>query len=163
MKKFLFVLAAMFCVASASAQTKVSGMIENSKWAVGLRAGGGFEAVAEGFYAKDRQIEARLGYDLVSGFGLTALHVWNPCEWDWTPKVCGWFLDAGVGAFVSTPSFSDVYVGIAGTVKFGVRFKKVPVRLYVDYTPKFGLYAGGGTTGFYGGYSNAAISATYCF
>ena len=163
MKKIFLVLVAMFCVATVSAQTKVSQMIDNSKWAVGLRVGGGAEVVAEGFYAKDRQIEGRLGYDWASGLGLTALHVWNPCDWNWTPKVCWWFLDAGVGAFVGTPTFRDVAVGVAGTVKFGVRFKKVPIRLTIDYTPKFGLYAGYGTAGFYGGFFNGGLSATYCF
>jgi hypothetical protein len=71
-------------------------------------------------------------------------------------------LDAGVGAYVGT-HFNDVAVGVAGTVKFGVRFKKVPIRLSVDYTPKFGLYATRGHADFYGGWANGGISATYCF
>lgn len=162
MKKILLVMVALFCVATVSAQTKVSDMIDNSKWAIGLRVGGGAEVVAEGFYAKDRQIEGRLGWDWFSGFGLTALHVWNPWDWDWTPKVCWWFFDAGVGAYVGT-HFHDVSAGIAGVARFGVRFKKVPIRLSVDYTPKFGIYAGNHHVGFYGGWFNGAISATYLF
>ena len=162
MKKILLVVAAMFCVATVSAQSKVSNFVEDAKWAIGLRAGGGVEVMAEGYYAKDRQVDVRLGWDWASGFGLTAIHAWNLKDWDWTPKVCWWFVDAGVGAYVGT-HFNDITAGVAGSVKFGARFKKVPIRVAVDYTPKLGIRAGQGWTGFYGGFFNGGISASYFF
>ena len=162
MKKILLVVVALFCVATVSAQSKVADIVNNSKWSLGVRVGGGAEFMAEGYYAKDRQIDARLGWDWFSGFGLTAIHAWNIKDWDWTPKTCWWFFDAGVGAYVGT-HFHDISAGVAGCAKFGVRFKKVPLRVAIDYTPKFGVFAGNGWTGFYGGFFKGGLSASYLF
>ena len=54
MKKTLLVLAALFCVATVSAQ--------KTKWAAGLRATYGIQAVGEYFYSSDKYAEARLGH-----------------------------------------------------------------------------------------------------
>ena len=167
MKKIILIIAAVFCMASvASAQSKVKdafGIDQNSRCALGLRFGSGAQVVGEYFYAKDVYIDARLGYDWGQGFGLTALHMWNPKDWTWTPDLGWWFVDAGAGAFVGLPGYGVTF-GIAGSAKFGILFKNVPIRLAVDVTPRLGLYAGQGHVGFYRtGIFNGGISATYCF
>ena len=217
MKKIFLVLAAMFCVATVSAQNKVVDTITSQKWSVGLRVGSGLQAQAECFYGDKTYFEARFGMAWVSGVtaDLTVLHNWNCCNWNWTPNTGTWFLDAGVGLNIgggaknaanvygpSTYSVADeywgwtwgnnIYYGVAGQVKFGIKFKKVPIRLAIDYTPVLGMHhvypnakgkkeirdankewqAAGldgkfkakHNTSFYGGgLGNVAVSATWCF
>lgn len=194
MKKIFLVLAAALCVATVSAQNKFEQGVDKlvktaaaQKWSVGLRVGAGAQVDAECFYAADKYLEGRLGFGfLTGGADFTALHNWNCCNWDWTPSVCKWYLDAGVGLNVggSSKHFS---CGVAGQVKFGVKFNKVPIRLALDVTPSVGpwLVYGQSTTvegvdaegntysetvktpakwGFYStGLLNFALSATYCF
>lgn len=202
MKKILLVMAAMLCVATVSAQ---------SKWAAGLRIGSGLQAQGEYTYADNRYVEARFGMGWFGGISadFTALHNWNVCNWDWTPSVGSWYLDAGCGfnigggaktivhvylgdEYWGWANGTNMYVGVAGQVKFGIKFKKVPIRLSIDYTPVLGistnypnaqgkkeikecndLWKAAGlpgefkakkNTGFYGaGLGNFGISATYCF
>lgn len=184
MKKILLVMAAMLCVATVSAQ---------SKWAAGLRIGSGLQAQGEYTYADNRYVEARFGMGWLSGVtaDFTALHNWNVCNWDWTPSVGKWYLDAGCGLNIGGRK-QFMYGGVAGQVKFGIKFKKVPIRLSIDYTPVLGVYGtwpskeekeaikalnapaeafgepgtlkAKGTADFYGkGFANFGISATYCF
>ena len=202
MKKILLVMAAMLCVATVSAQ---------HKWAAGLRVGSGLQAQGEYVYSDNCYVEARFGMGWLSGVtaDFTALHNWNVCNWDWTPSVGKWYLDAGCGlnigggaktlvnVYLDDNYFgwtygSNVYVGVAGQVKFGIQFKKVPIRLSVDYTPVLGICANypnakgkkeikdandawqavglkgefkaKKNTGFYGaGLGNFGVSATWCF
>ncbi len=165
MKKIFLVLAAALCVATVSAQ---------QKWSIGARVGSGFQADAEWFYSGDKYVEGRFGMGWLSGAltaDFTALHNWNCCNWDWTPSVGKWYLDAGAGVNVGGRPFygvSYVYLGVAGQVKFGIKFNKVPIRLALDYTPVLGVelasYQGYSAAGFYGrGLANLALSATYCF
>ena len=190
MKKIFLVLAAVaLCVSTVSAQSKfqqATQAVASQKWSVGLRATYGVQAVAECFYAADKYVEGRLGLGLGFGNGLgadfTILHNWNCGTWDWTPKAGKWFLDAGVGANVGG-NLGWVYAGIAGDVKFGIQFNKVPIRLAIDYTPVIGTHLKYGynetitndagepevirhssTLGFHDkGFYNLAISATWCF
>lgn len=192
MKKIFLVLAAVaLCVSTVSAQSKfqqATQTVAAQKWSVGLRATYGVQAVAECFYAGDKYFEGRLGLGLGNGVGadFTVLHNWNCCNWDWTPKAGKWFLDAGVGANVGGNG-GWVYAGVAGDVKFGIKFNKVPIRLAIDYTPVIGVHLvyGHNTTstitdeagvttevtvhnpsklGFHDkGFYNFALSATYCF
>ena len=167
MKKILFVMVAVLCLAAtASAQNKVKsafGIDSDARCAVGLRLGSGASVVGEYFYAKDVYIDARIGYDWGQGFGLTALHMWNPKDWNWTPKTGWWFVDAGAGAFVGA-GHGHVNFGVAGSAKFGILFKKVPIRLAVDVTPRLGLVAYNGGISFYRtGLFNGGLTATYCF
>lgn len=130
MKKFFLVLVAVLCVASVSAQ--------KTKWAAGLRATYGVQAVGEYFYSSDKYAEARLGIFGGACADFTALHNWNCCNWDWTPSVGKWYLDAGVGLNLGGAK-QVVFGGVAGQVKFGIKFNKVPIRLSVDYTPVVGV------------------------
>ena len=165
MKKFFLVLVAVLCVASVSAQ--------KTKWAAGLRATYGVQAVGEYFYSSDKYAEARLGLFGGACADFTALHQWNCCNWDWTPSVGKWYLDAGVGVNLGGAAHY-VWGGVAGDVKFGIKFNKVPIRLSVDYTPVIGI------AGWYGkdvmgdsevrkayfytpGFYNFALSATWHF
>ena len=153
MKKIFLVLTAMFCVATVSAQ--------KTKWAAGLRATYGVQAVAEYFYSADKYVEGRLGIFGGACADFTAIHQWNCCNWDWTPSVGKWYLDAGVGANLGGAAHS-FWAGVAGDVKFGIKFNKVPIRLSVDYTPVIGYNFAAGhfhTPGFY----NVALSATWHF
>ena len=192
MKKFFLVLAAVaLCVSTVSAQSKLeqaAKVAASSKWSVGLRATYGVQAVAECFYSADKYVEGRLGLGLGYGLGadFTFLHNWNCCNWNWTPNAGNWFLDAGVGANVGG-NLGCVYAGVAGDVKFGIQFKKVPIRLAIEYTPVIGAHIVYGKTttstvtddagvttevnvhtpgsfGFHDkGFFNLALSATYCF
>lgn len=166
MKKFILVMVAALCVVSASAQSKVKdafGIDQNSRCALGLRVGSGTYAVGEYFYGKDVYLDGRIGWEWGSGFNFTALHMWNPKEWNWTPNLGWWFVDAGAGAFVGA-GYHQVNFGVAGSAKFGILFKKVPIRLAVDVTPKIGLYAYNGSVHFWGtGIFNGGLTATYCF
>ena len=201
MKKIFLVLAAALCVATVSAQSKFESQVKQAaqtiasqKWSVGLRLGSGAQVDAECFYAGDKYVEARLGLGWIGGFGAdcSVLHNWNCCNWDWTPQAGKWFLDAGVGATIGGAKHV-MWVGVAGQVKFGIKFNKVPIRLAVDVTPGFGPVFGlpyretvetpeldasgvptgntvkttvkyGGSAGFYAnGILNLGLSATYCF
>ena len=196
MKKiFLVLAAAILCVSTASAQKDFKSTVKqaaetaaSAKWSAGLRVNGGVQAMAECFYAGDKYVEGRLGLSIFNGLGVdfTAIHNWNCCNWDWTPKAGAWFLDAGVGANVGGNG-GCVYAGVAGGVKFGIKFNKVPIRLALDYTPVIGVHASYPSTttsvetdengvetevkttvpGKLGihtpGFWNFALSATYCF
>lgn len=170
MKKFLLVMMALFCVATVSAQNKVIDTITSQKWSVGLRATYGIQAVAECFYAGDKYFEGRLGLFGGLAADLTVLHNWNLYNWNWTPKVGKWYLDAGCGASLGGWA-GYMYGGVTGDVKFGIKFKEVPIRLAVDYTPiiaiggAYGKYKGdSGNVGLYTpGFANFALSATWCF
>ena len=172
MKKIFLVLVAMLCVATVSAQEsklkQAAQTVASQKWSVGLRAAYGVQVVSECFYAGDKYFEGRLGIFGGANADFTVLHNWNCCNWDWTPKVGKWFLDAGVGVNLGGAAHY-MYGGVAGDVKFGIKFDKVPIRLAVDYTPVIGW---GGTYGFgeynaHGfyapGFYNFALSATWCF
>ena len=165
MKKIFLVLVAVLCVASVSAQ--------KTNWAAGLRATYGVQAVGEYFYSSDKYAEARLGLFGGACADFTALHQWNCCNWDWTPSVGKWYLDAGVGLNLGGAAHY-VWGGVAGDVKFGIKFNKVPIRLSIDYTPVIGI------AGWYGyhdlgdsevrkvhlhtpGFYNFALSATWHF
>ena len=140
MKKLLLVMMAALCVATVSAKGGVKDFVNNSKWSAGLRVGSGLQADAECFYGKKTYIEARFGMAWLGGVtaDFTALHNWNCCNWNWTPEVGSWFLDAGVGANIGGAK-CFAYGGVAGMVKFGIKFKKAPVRLSIDYTPVIGI------------------------
>jgi hypothetical protein len=176
MKKIFLVLAAALCVATVSAQSKFESSVKQAaktvasqKWSVGLRATYGVQVVSECFYAGDKYFEGRLGIFGGACADFTVLHNWNCCNWDWTPAVGKWYLDAGVGAHIGGAAHV-VTAGVVGDVKFGIKFNKVPIRLAVDYSPVIGIYGlypakyfghavGFNTSGFY----NFALSATWCF
>ncbi len=174
MKKILLAVVALMCVATVSAQNKFESSVKQAaqtvaaqKWSVGLRATYGVQAVAECFYAGDKYVEGRLGLGLGYGAGadFTAIHNWNCCNWDWTPNAGKWFLDAGVGANLGGGAH-NLYVGVVGDVKFGIKFNKVPIRLAIDYSPSIGWnfnYHGAKDNFHTPGFYNGAISATYCF
>lgn len=170
MKKVLLIMAAMLCVATVSAKKSVVDVAKSSDWSVGLRATYGIQAVAECFYSGDKYFEGRLGLFGGLAADLTVLHNWNLYNWNWTPKVGKWYLDAGCGASLGG-SAGYMYGGVTGDVKFGIKFKKVPIRLAVDYTPiiaiggAYGKYKGdSGNVGLYTpGFANFALSATWCF
>ena len=219
MKRILLVLVVVLCAASVSAQSKFESTVKaiaDQKWSVGLRVGSGLRADAECFYGEKTYVEGRFGMAWLGGLGadFTALHNWNCCNWDWTPSVGNWFLDAGVGfnigggaktwarvvysgeydlgeGIVGGTYGTTIYGGVAGQVKFGIKFNEVPIRLAIDWTPVFGVSGAYATAKgkkeikaandelkaanidgrfkvkdahFYSmGLANIAISATYCF
>ena len=179
MKKILLVIAAvMLCASSVSAKSKFVDAIASQKWSLGLRVGGGLQADAECFYGKNTYVEGRLGMSYIGYLSadFQAFHNWNCCNWNWTPSVGKWYLDAGVGINLGGRAHW-AYGGVAGQVKFGLKFKKVPIRLAVDYSPVLGVcgwYYGKNVdlgdsepirgAGFYtNGFANFGVSATYCF
>ena len=167
MKKILLVMMAVLCVASVSAQGKFKDAVNtvtSQKWSVGLRATYGVQVAAECFYSDKAYLEGRLGIFNGATADFTVLHNWNCCNWDWTPSVGKWYLDAGVGGNIGGNAHC-CYGGIVGQAKFGIKFNKVPIRLAIDYSPAInivGVYGGKAalyTAGFY----NGGLSATWCF
>ena len=129
MKKLFLVVTAMLCIATASAQ---------DKWSVGLRLGTGAQVEGEYFYSDKAYLEGLLGFSFVGGnVDFSVIHNWNCFEWDWTPSAGHWCLDAGVGGRIGG-SGDCCFFGVAGQAKFGIEFKKVPIRLAFDVTPSFG-------------------------
>ena len=166
MKKFFLTMVAVLCVATAaSAQSGIKqafGIDSNARCAAGIHIGTGAQIMGEYFYGKDVYIDARLGYDWTQGFGVTALHMWNPKDWNWTPNLGWWFVDAGAGAYVGVNH--GVSFGVAASAKFGILFKNVPIRLAVDITPRLGFYSYGGYFGFdRTSIFNGGLQVTYCF
>lgn len=188
MKKILLVIAAIFCVATVSAQ----------KWAVGGRVGSGLQAVGEYHFSDKNYVEVRLGMGWLSNhddfshwrdngsyyndpninFELTGLYNWKALEFDWTPGAGKWFLDAGVGAGFAIRKYYT-YVGVAGQAKFGFQLNSIPLKIAIDWTPIFGpeiCYGGPSANNhwvFHRNYKRAAfsgytlanfgVSAVYCF
>ena len=156
MKKFLLIIAAAFCVASASAQG----------WGLGARVNAGVQLQGEYQLTSENYLEGRLGINFVNGLNLdlTVIHQWNVCNWDWTPNAGKWFLDLGAGAqgALFLQEKGGVYAGVVGDAKVGIKFNKVPIKLAVDYTPGLGLLMvdGGGLTG---SFFNFGLSCVYCF
>ncbi|MBQ5635829.1 MAG: hypothetical protein IIV10_05910 [Alistipes sp.] len=171
MKRFLLIVAALFCVTTVSAQSKVkeaANYVASQKWSVGLRVAYGVQVEAECFYSDKAYVEGRIG--ILNGpiADFAVLHNWNCCTWDWTPKAGQWFLDLGVGANLGGAAHF-CYGGVVGQCKFGIKFNKVPIRLAIDYSPaiNIGGWYGKGVDNVCGLYIpnlyNTAISATYCF
>jgi hypothetical protein len=99
MKKIILVMVAALCVVSASAQSKVKdgfGIDQDARCSLGLRVGSGTYVVGEYFYGKDVYIDGRVGWEWGSGFNLTALHMWNPKDWNWTPKLGLYAYNGGI-------------------------------------------------------------------
>ena len=167
MKKIIMILVAVLCVAgTASAKggavKQAFGIDQDARCSAGLRLGSGAQAVAEYFYAKDVYLEGRIGWEWANGFNFTALHMWNPKDWNWTPNLGWWFVDAGAGAYVGVNY--GVSFGVAASAKFGILFKNVPIRLAVDITPRLGFYSYGGYFGFdRTSIFNGGLQVTYCF
>lgn len=165
MKKFFLAMVAMLCVATASAQ---------DKWSVGLRLGSGAQVESEFFYSDKAYLEGLLGLSLFDNLlDFSLIHNWNCCQWNWTPNAGDWFLDAGVGGRVGGNG-DCCFFGVAGQVKFGIEFNRVPIRLALDVTPSFGPVITYGKTvegvkvkshtGFYNdGILSFGLSATWRF
>lgn len=172
MKKILLSLAVVLCAASVSAQSWVSEATTASKWAAGLRVGPGVQAQAEYSLNDTNYLEARFGMGLCTPYtnamaDFELLYNWRLAEWDWTPNAGTWFLDAGCGVVVGGRE-NYAYFGVAGQGKFGIKFKAVPIRLAVDWTPFVGpdiFYWKGYTHADFNawGFANCGLSAVYCF
>ena len=172
MKKLIITLCVAMCAASASAQTFASAVTSSDNWAVGLRIGSGFQAKAEYVLPSQNYIEGRFGMSwlnrgatLMADF--TALYNWHLLDMDWTPSTGNWFVDAGCGVVVGGREHY-AYVGAAGSVKFGIKFNNVPLKLAVDWTPFIGpeiAYNKGYTASRFNeyGFANFGISCVYCF
>lgn len=160
MKKFLLLAVVAMFATTAFAQD----------WKVGGRLGSGFQAVAQYGYEHGRYIEGRFGAGWLDGgvsADFTALHNWNICTMDWTPRGGDWFFDAGVGVNVGGVG-GYAYVGLAGMARLGFTFNSAPVSLSIDYTPVIGPaigYGGGhSVAAFRGvGFANFGLTCTYNF
>jgi hypothetical protein len=161
MKKLSVFLVIMFtAVTFANAQN----------WGIGARAGSGLQVVGQKYFQNKNYLEARLGMNLFYGDGfavdLSAMHVWNVANMNWTPKG-KWFFDLGAGANTVLANHF-FYVGVQGTAKLGYEFDNIPLRLSCDFSPSFGpgisSVAGHSETSFYSnGISNFGVSCVYLF
>ncbi len=153
MKKMLFTL--VLCLATIGAANA-------QKNAVGIRIGDGGELL----YQRDLRTNTYLQFTLAvphwDGFTVTGLHNWRCCEWNWTPSVCDWHLDAGAGAAVGVYGFdnSGLFLGAVGSCSFGCEFNRVPISIDIDYRPTIGI----ANSDFYkNGFWNFGLSVAYHF
>ncbi|MBR4995063.1 MAG: hypothetical protein IKY82_03275 [Alistipes sp.] len=130
MKKLIF--AAIFCLFAATS------FAQNN--ALGLRGGGGVELQYERLLNSGNVLKANAGmFDFDGSFFGTLVHNWEVCNWgNWTPRAGEWFLQTGVGGAVgllNNGESSDINVGVAGNVAFGIHFSGAPITLAIDYRP----------------------------
>ena len=172
MKKLIMTIAVIFCAASVSAQSWIDSATDAKNWSAGVRLGSGFQAVAEYTFSSDNYFEGRFGMSWCNGGAslmadFTALYNWHICDMDWTPDTGKWFFDAGCGVVVGGRSHY-AYVGAAGSAKFGIAFRNVPLKLSVDWTPYIGphiAYGGGYSYSEFNeyGFANFGVSCVYRF
>ena len=118
MKKLIFVV--LLCITSLS-------FANAQKNAVGFRFGGG----AEFLYQRDLSTKNFLQFTLAipnyEGLSLTGIYNWRCCQWDWTPRTCDWYLNAGVGGALGFYDFDDsgLLFGVAGVLS-AANLKKCP-------------------------------------
>ena len=126
------ILAAIFCLFAASS------FAQNN--ALGLRVGSGAEFQYEHIFNSNNILKANVGlFDFNGSFFGTCTYDWEVCNWaNWTPNAGAWFLQAGVGGAVgiyNNGKSSDLDLGVAGDVAFGIHFSGAPITLAVDYRP----------------------------
>lgn len=139
---------------------------ECAKNAVGFRFGGG----AEFLYQRDLSTKNFLQFTLAipnyEGLSLTGIYNWRCCQWDWTPRTCDWYLNAGVGGALGFYDFDDsgLLFGVAASCAFGCQFKKVLISPEVDYRPVIGTVIGGYSEGsFTPGFWNFGLAVAFHF
>lgn len=143
MKKILLLLAVCLSTVAAGAQ--------EHDHAVGLRFGGSAELLYQRELSATNFAQFTLAMPNYDGISVTGIYNWRCYEWDWTPRTCVWYLNAGVGAALGAYNFDDtgLLLGVAGSCAFGCKFKNAPISLEVDYRPVIGAVFGGGDKGFF--------------
>lgn len=143
MKKIILTLAAVMCACAAvSAQSWLNSVADSRNWAVGGRIGSGLHAQAEYTFRNDNYLEGRFGLSWCNDNAavmadLELLYNWHLCTMDWTPDAGRWFFDAGCGVVIGGRSHY-AYFGFAGSAKFGIALRNVPIKIAVDWTPYLG-------------------------
>lgn len=157
MKKcMLILLCSIFSLHAAQAQNH----------AIGIRLGGSGEVLYQQWLSESNYLQFTLATPNWNGFTVTGTYNWRCHEWDWTPNVCSWHLDAGVGGLAGVYDMKNTgfLLGVIGSCAFGCQFNKVPISVDLDYRPAIGMVAGGGSSGlFTPGFWNFGISAAYHF
>ncbi len=111
------------------------------KNSLGLRVGNGAEIQYDRNFESGNVLRSTVGlFDFNGSFFATCIYDWECFNWsDWTPKAGDWFFHAGGGAAVgycnSKSKGTDFSIGVSGNAVFGIKFKKVPFTLAVDYRP----------------------------
>ena len=103
---------------------------------------------------------------ILKDLSVTGIYNWRCCRWNWTPRTCDWYLNAGVGGALGLYDFDDsgFLLGLAGSCAFGCHFKNAPISLEVDYRPVIGAVIGGGHDGFFDpGFWNFGLSVKFHF
>ena len=158
MKKILLVLVcSLFAFETVSAQ---------GKNAVGLRLGDGAEFLYQRDLSYRNFLQITLATPHFEGLSVTGIYNWRCCQWNWTPRTCDWYLNAGVGGALGFYDFDDsgFLLGVAGSCAFGCHFKNAPISLEVDYRPVIGAVIGGGHDGFFDhGFWNFGLSVKFHF
>ena len=99
MKKILLVLVcSLFAFETVSAQ---------GKNAVGLRLGDGAEFLYQRDLSYRNFLQITLATPHFEGLSVTGIYNWRCCQWNWTPRTCDWYLNAGVGGALGFYDFDD--------------------------------------------------------
>ena len=155
MKKLLFVLiAALVTSFAANAQG-----INDTRHAIGVRAGWGAEISYQGYVAPENRIEGTLGINRY-GFSVEGMYQWmNDIASD-APGEFKWYygVGAGVGIWDHADYAAGFACGVLGQIGIEYAFAKVPLNLSLDYRPGFYL-----VPEFNFDWSGFALGIRYCF
>ena len=141
-------------------------VLAQEKNAVGLRLGDGVEFLYQRDLSSRNFLQFTLATPHFEGLSVTGIYNWRCCRWNWTPRTCDWYLNAGVVGALGLYDFDDsgFLLGLAGSCAFGCHFKNAPISLEVDYRPVVGAVIGGGHDGFFDpGFWNFGLSVKFHF
>ena len=72
-------------------------VLAQEKNAVGLRLGDGVEFLYQRDLSSRNFLQFTLATPHFEGLSVTGIYNWRCCRWNWTPRTCDWYLNAGVG------------------------------------------------------------------
>ena len=100
-------------------------VLAQEKNAVGLRLGDGVEFLYQRDLSSRDFLQFTLATPHFEGLSVTGIYNWRCCRWNWTPRTCDWYLNAGVGGALGLYDFDDsgFLLGLAGSCAFGCHFK----------------------------------------
>ena len=71
-------------------------VLAQEKNAVGLRLGDGVEFLYQRDLSSRNFLQFTLATPHFEGLSVTGIYNWRCCRWNWTPRTCDWYLNAGV-------------------------------------------------------------------
>ena len=98
-------------------------VLAQEKNAVGLRLGDGVEFLYQRDLSSRNFLQFTLATPHFEGLSVTGIYNWRCCRWNWTPRTCDWYLNAGVGGALGLYDFDDSGFLL---LRFRLSFQKCP-------------------------------------